>query len=56
MSAIKNLLAFIKKILLTGQKITDNVEDAIELVDTKLTELDQICIDFKGVYYGKIKL
>lgn len=40
MSAIKNLLAFIKKILLTGQKITDNVEDAIELVDTKLTELE----------------
>ena len=31
MSAIKNLLAFIKKILLT-------------------------CIDFKEVYYGKIKL
>ena len=47
MSAIKNLLAFINKILLTGQKITDNVEsviknvqDAIELVDTKLTELE----------------
>ena len=47
MSAIKNLLAFIKKILLTGQKTTDNVEsviknvqDAIELVDTKLTELE----------------
>ena len=47
MSAIKNLLAFIKKILLTGQKITDNVEsviknvqDAIEIVDTKLTELE----------------
>ena len=30
MSEIKNLLAVIKKILLTGRKITDNEQDEIE--------------------------